>query len=118
MNIKFLEDRLKEWSIPFAVVADLKTGHTTRIGCATGLGFDDLENTLFRDADTVFATGRSLEGQGLPRTWSQGINACFVCKPNDTTIVGLFCNKMLSPIDKYYLSKSLNLKIMNVFSCA
>ena len=116
MDIKLIEVRLKEWDIPFAIIADLETGDTIRIGCSAGFGFIDLENNLFRDADTVFATGRSIEGQILPRTWSQGDISCFLCKVNEKTIVGLFCSDRLGPVEKYHWSKQLNSQILSVFS--
>ena len=118
MDIDLLEVRLKEWSIPFAVIADLETGNAVRVGCSTGMGFDDLDNNLFRDAETVFATGRSLEGQVLPRIWSQGKISCFVCKPDERTIVGLFCHDKRNPIERYHWSKQLNSQIVNAVARA
>lgn len=118
MDINEFEAHLKEWKIQFAVVADLETGDAIRIGSSSGLGFDDLENALFRDAETVFATGRSLEGQILPRSWSQGNVSCFVCKPNEKTVVGLFCNEERNPVEKYQRSKQLNSGVVNVFDRA
>ena len=116
MDIKTFEERLKEWNVPFAVIADLDTGDTIRVGSSVGLGFDDLENTLFRDAETVFATGRSLEGQILPRNWSQGDVSCFVCKPNDKKVVGLFCKDQRNPVEKYHWSKQLDSGVVDVFA--
>lgn len=116
MDINELEGHLKEWKIPFAVVANLETGDTIGVGCASGLGVDDLQNILFRDAETVFATGRSLEGQILPRSWSQGNVSCFVCKPNEKTVVGLFCSDQRNPVEKYHWSKQLNSDVVNAFA--
>ena len=116
MDISAFEEQLKEWNIPFAVIADLETGHAIRIGNSTELGFDDLENALFRDAETVVATGRSLHGQIMPRSWSQGKVSCVVCKPDEQTVVGLFCNDQLNPVEKYHLSKQLNAGVAEVFS--
>ena len=118
MDIKEIEERLKEWKIPYAVVANLETGDTIGVGCSSGLEFEDLQNTLFRDAETVFATGRSLEGQILPRIWSQGNVSCFVCKPNEKTVVGLFTSDQRSPVEKYHWSKQLNSDVVNAFARA
>lgn len=118
VDINMLEERLKEWNIPFAVVADLETGDAIRIGCSTGLDFEDLENILFRDADAVFVTGRSLEGQIFPRTWSQGNISCIVCKPNEKTMVGLFCSDQRNPVEKYHWSKQLNSQVVSAFARA
>jgi hypothetical protein len=116
LNTALFEARLKEWSVPFAVVADLETGDAIRIGCSKGLGFDDLEANLFRDADSVFATGRSLDGQFLPRIWSQGTISCIVCKPDEKTMVGLFFSDQLNPVEKYYRSKQLNSQVLSTFN--
>lgn len=115
MNTTALEERLKEWNVPFAIIADVETGHTIRVGSSTGMGYDDLENTLFRDAETVLATSRSLEGQILPRMWSQGNVSCYVCKPNSQTIVGLFCSDQRNPVEKYHWSKKLNTRVADAF---
>jgi hypothetical protein len=116
VDTKMLEERLSEWRIPFAVVADLETGDATRVGCSTGLGFDDLEGTLFRDADTVLATGRSLEGQILPRMWSQGDVTCYVYKVNEKTVVALFSSEHRNPVEKYHWSKQLHTHVVNAFA--
>ena len=114
--MKVFEERLREWNVPFAVIANLETGDTIRVGCSSGLGFDDLVNTLFRDAETVFATGYSLEGQILPQMWSQGKVTCYVCMPNERTVVGLFCSDHRNPVEEYHWSKQLNTQVVNAFA--
>ena len=116
MNIRVLEEQLKVWKIPLAVVADVETGDTIRLGSSTGLGVDDLLNNLFRDADAVLTTARSLEGQLLPRTWIQGNVSCVVCKPNETTMVGLFCIDQRNPVEMYHRSKALNSQVARAFA--
>lgn len=112
------EERLTSWNIPFAVIADLSSGNAIRVGCSTGFEFDDLERSLFGDAERVLATGRSLEGQILPRTWSQGNVSCFVCKPNEHAIVGLFCSDQRSAVEKYHWSKQLSAEVAEAFAGA
>lgn len=118
MDTKVFEERLREWNVPFAIIADLETGNAIRVGCSTGLEFDDLVNTLFRDAEAILATSRYLEGQILPRIWNQGQESCVLCKPNDQTLVGLFLSDQRNPVEKYRWFQQLNSGVVNAFARA
>jgi hypothetical protein len=100
-----LDSVLEVTGVPFAVIANLATGEIHSVGDAKAIGANDLYNQLFLDFETVSALNRSLQGQLLPRTWSQGKVCCVVCKPSDETIVGLFCMDERDPVAQYHWSK-------------
>ncbi len=102
---------LEVTGVPFAVVANLSIGEIHSVGDAKALGADDLFNQLFLDFETVSALNRSLQGQLLPRTWSQGKVCCIVCKPSEDVLVGLFCVGERDPVAQYHWSKQVGKKV-------
>jgi hypothetical protein len=107
-NMQQILDRLLEATgVQFAVVANLAAAEIRSVGDPKAVGSSDLFNQLFLDWETVSALNRSLQGQLLPRTWSQGKDCCVVCKPSADVIVGLFCREDRDPIAQYHWSKQM-----------
>ena len=50
----------------------------------------------------------SIEGQILPRTWTQGNTRCIVCQPTPNQIMALFYNSSLNVKDEYYHAKEMD----------
>jgi len=50
----------------------------------------------------------SIEGQILPRTWTQGNTRCIVCQPTTNQIMALFYNSSLNVKDEYYHAKEMD----------
>lgn len=51
---------------------------------------------------------KSIEGQILPRIWTQGNTKCIVCRPRPNMIIVLFYNSYLDVKDEYYHAKELD----------
>ena len=49
----------------------------------------------------------NIEGQILPRIWTQGNTRCIVCRPDPNQIVALFYDNSLNVKDEYYHAKEL-----------
>jgi len=98
---------LEVTGVPFAVIAHLATGELVSVGDSRAVAGDDLFNSLFLDFECVSALNRSLQGQLLPRTWSQGKVSCIVCKPEEDVIVGLFSLNERDPVAQYHWTKKL-----------
>jgi hypothetical protein len=103
-----LQDYLANSGFLYAVVANLANSEIQHIGCSSAIGNTDLVPSFFADAESVTALDRSLQGQLLPRVWSQGDISCVVCKPTENVIVGAFCKKKSGPVEQYQMSKKLN----------
>ncbi len=57
----------------------------------------------------------SINGQLLPRIWTQGNTKCVICKPNDEHIVALFYDKCMDAKDNYLYAKQLDLQLKELF---
>ena len=111
-----LEQLLASNGVPFAIVANVVTGETYRVGDPTGFGFDDLVNSLFADFDCVLATYRSVQGQLLPRMWSQGDVECVICRPTSDVLIGLFCKTERSPLEHFRWAKDLDAELSAIWA--
>lgn len=96
---------LETFNVRLAVIVDLPSGTIQFVGDLEAVDYTDLISSLFADRETVESLNRSLEGQTLPRVWSQGKASCIVCKPADETIVGLFVMDELDTLQQYHRSK-------------
>ena len=112
---KSLSSLVAEHNILVAIVADTDDGGVRTVGNRKDLESDDLIVQLFGDADAVTALNRSLEGQVLPRTWSQGKVSCVVCKPDENRIVGLLYHETRSAAEQYAWSKRVNEDVRALF---
>ena len=108
MIVTALHEFLTSAGIPYALAANVATGEVDSFGDATAIVGTDLVNTLFADRESINALQRSLQGQLLPRIWSQGDLTCIVCKPSEDVIVGLFCRALRDPVEQYHRSTNLN----------
>ena len=57
----------------------------------------------------------SLNGQLLPRIWTQGNTKCVICQPSDEQIVALFYDKCMDARDNYFYAKQLDLQLKELF---
>lgn len=57
----------------------------------------------------------SINGQLLPRIWTQGNTKCVICQPNDEQIVVLFYDKCMDAKDNYFYAKQLDLQLKELF---
>jgi hypothetical protein len=112
-DLPIVLDRL---NVEFAAVADLESGNIQFIGQPESVGNTDLITALFSDRDSVESLNRSLEGQMLPRAWSQGKVTCIICKPSTLKIVGLFVMDERDAVEQYHWSKIANEAIQSSFS--
>jgi len=112
------KDLLKVLNVPLAAVVDLLSGEVKFIGDPKAVENTDLILTLFADRETINSLNRSLEGQVLPRVWSQGGVSCVLCKPNSETIVGLFITDELDAVQRYHWSKKTDEMIRSSISAS
>lgn len=102
---------MSEYRIIYVIVADLDSGRVDTFGDQTKLKYKGLVQTLFGDGDSIRDLNTSLEGQMMPRTWGQGGDACIVCKPAKSIIVGLFYHEQREPAEAYHFSQELEVQI-------
>jgi hypothetical protein len=57
----------------------------------------------------------SINGQLLPRIWTQGNTKCVICQPNDEQIVALFYDTSMNTKDNYFYAKQLDLQLKDLF---
>lgn len=57
----------------------------------------------------------SLNGQLLPRIWTQGNTKCVVCQPNNEQMVVLFYDKCMDAKDNYFYAKQLDSQLKELF---
>ena len=60
---------------------------------------------LFGSIDNLM---EAIEGQILPRIWTQGNTRCIVCRPRQNQIIALFYDSTLTVKDEYYHAKELD----------
>ena len=118
MMPKSLDKVLNQLEVTFSIIADLRSGEIETIGDVDAVENADLMVTLFADRESVESLNRSLEGQKLPRAWSQGKVSCIVCKPTDDAIVGLFVTEKREAVQQYHWSKKADDAIRSLFSPA
>ena len=67
---------------------------------------------LFNSVENLL---KSLNGQLLPRIWTQGNTKCVICQPNDEQIVALFYDKCMDAKENYFYAKQLDLQLKGLF---
>ncbi len=60
---------------------------------------------LFGSVDNLM---ESIEGQIMPRIWTQGNTRCIICRPSPNQIIVLFYDSFLNAKDEYYHAKKLD----------
>ena len=106
---------MSEHQLIYAIVTDLDSGRVDTFGDKTKLKYKGLVQTLFGDGDSIRDLNTSLEGQMMPRTWGQGEDACVVCKPAESIIVGLFYHEQRELAEAYHFSQELDAQIGEVW---
>jgi hypothetical protein len=104
-----LKELVKTKNIIYTVVANMARDTTETYGDLDKLEYSSIVNRLFGDKESIGNLFFSLEGQIMPRTWSQGIVKGIVCKPTNNVIVGLFYHEEDDdPVAKFRFSKDIN----------
>lgn len=67
---------------------------------------------LFGSVENLF---ESVNGQILPRIWTQGNTKCVLCQPNDEQIVALFYDNYMDAKDNYLYAKQLDSLLKELF---
>lgn len=111
-----LVEILESLDVQFAAVANLESGEIQFFGEQSAVGDTDLIRSLFADRETIESLNRSLDGQLLPRTWSQGSVSCVIFKPVKEMMVGLFVTDERSAIEQYRWAKQADEVIRTSFS--
>jgi len=109
-----IQTLMSEESIAMVLVACLTSGEVESVR-REPLQYDGLVQGLFGDRERVLALDRSLLERPTPRLWGQGAVSCVICKPNDTTIVGLFSNKQREPAELYHWSLEIEKKVAHLW---
>jgi len=99
---------MRNFDVLHMVIVNVEKMTAEHFGDESGLGNTDLLKTLFGDRNALISLAESLEGQQLPRIWSQGSMNCVVCKPAPTEIVALMCRSSGNVIEDYRHSKKLS----------
>ncbi len=103
-----INDFIEKNNIAIFVKADLKTKRMEIIKRNVELESYDLfqQLILFGNTDNLCA---SIDGQILPRIWTQGNTKCIVCKPKQEQLVALFYDNDMNATDNYFHAKKLDL---------
>ncbi len=111
MNIN---DFIERNNIAIFAKADLKSKTFDIIKRDVELESYDLfqQLILFGNTDSLC---ESIDGQILPRIWTQGNTKCIVCKPNNEQLVALFYDNNMNATDNYFHAKELNLLLKEIF---
>lgn len=67
---------------------------------------------LYGNVDSLF---KSINGQILPRIWSQGKTKCVICQINQELLVVIFYDTTMDAKDNYLFAKQLEMKIKELF---
>lgn len=111
-----LKELVKKNNIIYTVVANMARDATERYGDLDKLDYSSMVNRLFGDKESIENLFFSLEGQIMPRTWSQGRVNGIVCKPTNNVIVGLFYHEEDDdPVASFRFSKDLNETIEEIW---
>ena len=113
MNIS---DLLEKNNIAIVAKADLKNKRFEILKKDIELESYDLfeQLVLFNNIDNLMA---SVNGQILPRIWSQGNTKCVICQPKDEEIVALFYDTYMDAKDNYFYVEQLDLLLKEISSC-
>lgn len=60
---------------------------------------------LFSSVDSLI---KSIEGQILPRIWTQGNTKCVVCQPTQNQVIALFYDSQLDAKNEYFHAQKLD----------
>lgn len=63
---------------------------------------------LYSDVDSLF---ECVNGQTLPRIWSQGITKCVICQISEEQLVALFYDTHMDARDNYIFAKEIDMKL-------
>lgn len=110
-----INDFIEKNNIAIFAKADLKTKKFEIIKRDVKLESYDLfqQLILFGNMDSLYA---SIDGQMLPRIWTQGNTKCIVCKPNNEQLVALFYDNNMNATDNYFHAKKLDLLLKELES--
>lgn len=109
-----ISDFIEKNDIAILVKADLKNRRFDIIKQDVELETYDLfeQLILFNSVENLVD---SINGQLLPRIWTQGNTKCVICQPNDEQIVALFYDKCMDVKDNYFYAKQLDLQLKELF---
>ena len=113
-----LKDILNKNAISYCIVANINTDSIDKIGDVTELEYKDLVEQLFGDIQQIKLLNDSLVGQELPRAWKQGKVTCWVSKPKDSIILGVFYNESRALKESVYFGHEIMKKIDNIWKSA
>ena len=102
-----INELIEKNNIAIVAKADLKNKRFEIINSNLELESYDLfeELILFGNTDTLL---ESVEGQILPRIWTQGNTKCVVCKPNNELLIALFYENSMDAKENYFYAKELD----------
>lgn len=109
-----IEEFMEKNNIAILVKGDLKTQSFDIVKKDVELESKDLFEQIILFG-SVKNLRESIEGQLLPRIWSQGNTKCVICKPNEEQIVALFYDTCLGVIENYTYAKQLDIQIKELF---
>ena len=109
-------DLLEKNNIAIVAKADLKNKRFEILKKDIEIKSYDLfeQLVLFNNIDNLMA---SVNGQILPRIWSQGNTKCVICQPKDEEIVALFYDTYMDAKDNYFYAQQLDLLLKEISSC-
>ncbi len=107
---------MDSFAIKVMAIASVAKRSVRLLGNEQALPANSLLSRLFGDPDAIAALEHSLEGQIMPRIWSQGDVVCVVCRPHPDVIVGLISDEPRDPVETYRWSKALDQQVARLWS--
>ena len=105
-----LDEFIEENNIGIFVKADFRSKRYDIIKKDILLESYDLfeQLILYSNVDSLF---ESVNGQILPRIWSQGKTKCIICQISEEQLVALFYDTHMDVKDNYIFAKEIDMKL-------
>lgn len=110
-----LQDLMRQHNIIVSVVANTETGEKIFFGDRTALDSDYVIRTTFDDLSAQ-ELEEYLKDMILPQMIQQGRVCALMCKPNEHTIVGLFCHDERDVLERYHSNKIIDSEVKGLWA--
>ena len=110
-----LDDIRQTYGLVYGIISSSDGSILVTSGDPRELQWSGLLDALFGTPESIRRLVGSLTGQLLPREFAQGETYCFVLKPSDTYLVGLFGQGMLDPVAQYTNGQKMDQSVQQAF---
>ena len=105
--VQLLDTLRTSYDLLYAIIGSTDGQIIAVSGDQDALPWTGLTTSLFGDPEAISRLNYSLTGQLLPQAFSQGDLFCFVHKPHEAYVVGLFGRGHVAVVERYVLGKQI-----------